>query len=154
MKGLQQIANDFFAKNKDVEKVYVTDDGFVFLKKNTADLHATTNADNKKLSVTKFERAKVKPDTSTSPETEGAGKGPGKGPDKKTKLTAEQRIEKIKAMTSVEEIDAFIKGDKAVTVKAAAAERKAELLSEKKSPEVPGTDDTGKDNTDTQNGKQ
>ena len=150
MKDLQKIANDFFAANPDVEKVYVTTDGFVFLTSNAANLHKNTNAEKKKLSVKEFEN-----------------NAPAKGKEPTpVKLTAEQRIEKIKAMTSVEEIDAFIKGDKAVTVKAAAAERKAELLSGSKTPEVRGDEvnadnltgadntDTGNEDTDTQNDKQ
>jgi len=149
MKDLQKIANDFFAANPDVEKVYVTTDGFVFLTQNAAHLHKTTNANQKKLEVKVFEN-----------------NAPAKGKEPKpVKLTAEQRIEKIKAMTSVEEIDAFIKGDKAKTVLAAAEAKKAELLSGSKAPEVRGDEvnagnltgaddtDTGSDNTDTQNDK-
>ena len=138
MKDLQKIANDFFTANPDVEKVYVTTDGFVFLTSNAANLHKNTNAEKKKLSVKEFEN-----------------NAPAKGKEPTpVKLTAEQRIEKIKAMTSVEEIDAFIKGEKAVTVKAAAAERKAELLSQKRTPEVNSDNVTGAEDTDTQNDKQ
>ena len=132
MKDLQKIANDFFTANPDVEKVYVTTDGFVFLTQNAAHLHKTTNANQKKLEVKVFENNAPVKDKEPKP----------------VKLTAEQRIEKIKAMDSVEEIDAFIKGEKAVTVKAAADERKAELLSQKETPDTES--DTGSDHTDTQ----
>ena len=108
MKDLNKIANDFFAKNKEAKKIYVTDDGYVFLNKNMADLHAKSNPAGKKLTVKEFVNdSKPKKDD--------------------TKLTAEERIEKIMQAETVAEVEELLKGEKAKTVKEAGAQKIAEL---------------------------
>jgi len=55
MKNLKNIAEEYFREHPDVNKVYITDDGFIFLNKNAAELHARYNPAGKKLSVKTFE---------------------------------------------------------------------------------------------------
>jgi len=109
MKDLNKIANDFFAKNKEAKKIYVTDDGYVFMNKNMADLHANSNPAGKKLTVKEFVND-YKPKKDDTP-----------------KLTAEERIEKIIQAEKVKEVESLLKGEKAKTVKEAGAQKIAEL---------------------------
>ena len=132
MKDLNSIAKTFFEKNKDVEKVYITTDGFVFINKNAADLHANTS--DKKLSVKKFENTTVSVD--------------------EPKKTAEERIAAIEEAETIEAVEALLKGEKAKTVKEAGAKKIAELKtlaqSGQKNPETRG-DEVTKDNLKTDN---
>jgi len=132
MKDLNSIAKTFFDKNKDVEKVYITSDGFVFINKNAADLHANTS--DKKLSVKKFENTTVSVD--------------------EPKKTAEERIAAIEEAETIEAVEALLKGEKAKTVKEAGAKKIAELKtlaqSGQKNPETSG-DEVTEDNVKKDN---
>jgi len=145
MENLQKIAQGFFKKNPDVEKVYVTSDGYVFLKKNAADLHAQHNPAGKKLSVKVFENEiaipkQVLAGLSQAPSNDSEDKTGGASSEKK--LSAEERIEKINEAQTPEEVEALLKGEKAKTVKEAGQKKIAELLSGKKTPEVRGDEVT------------
>jgi len=119
MKDLNKIANDFFAKNKEAKKIYVTDDGYVFLNKNMADLHAKSNPAGKKLTVKEFENG-------SKPKN-----------DETAKLTAEERIEKIMQAETVAEVEELLKGEKAKTVKEAGAQKIAELQAKETGADSP-----------------
>lgn len=107
MKNLEQIAKDFFGKNKDVEQIYITDEGFVFINRNAAELHAKSNPGGKKLGIKTFNN----PGASQEPE----------------KKTADERIAAIEAAKSIEEVENLLKGEKAKTVKEA-GQKKIEAL--------------------------
>jgi len=134
MKNLQSIAEGFFKKNPKTKKVYVTSDGYVFINKNAADLHAKHNPSGKKLSVQMFENL-----TGDKPDS-GASTGSATGKEKK--LSAEERIEKINKAQTPEEVETLLKGEKAKTVKEAGQKKIAELLSGKEIPEVRGDEVT------------
>jgi hypothetical protein len=133
MKDLNSIAKAFFEQNKNVEKVYITTDGYVFVNKNAVDLHKQTAG--KKLSVKTFDNTFIA--TSTEP-----------------KKTVEERIASINEAETVEAVEALLKGEKAKTVKEAGVAKIAELKtlaqSGQDTPETRG-DDVTNDNVKTDN---
>lgn len=104
-KSKKELAAEAFAKYQDAKKVYVADDGNVFLNKNAADLHANTNKGKKKLKVDVFVRT--------------GGESKKETTSKAAKPSVEDRVKSINELTTVEAVDKALSGETAKTVKAA-----------------------------------
>lgn len=118
LEELKKLSKDVFKNNPKADKLLATSDGQFFLEKNknAAEFHAKKNGG---LKIHTFERTEEK--SADSKDAKEAG----------VKLTAEERIEKINAMTSVKEVEAALVEEKAKTVKAAGAEKIAALKAAK-----------------------
>ncbi|MDB0599796.1 hypothetical protein [Tenacibaculum maritimum] len=119
MKTFKEVAQEAYKKNKDTKGVFVTEDRYCFYNKNAANLHATTSG-KKKQKVYSFSA------------TDLAIKE--KSKDLQIdKPSVEERIAAVEKLASVEQIDLYIKGEKAKTV-LAAAKAKKEALTKKETP--------------------
>lgn len=107
---LKQLAEPVFKANPKADKLLATSDGQFFLEKNknAADFHAKNKGG---LRIYTIDR-----DGSIEDSNEDKDEQP-------VKLSAEERIEKINAMTSIEEVEAALVEEKAKTVKAAGLEK-------------------------------
>lgn len=116
-----------FESNPNVGLFNVTSDGQCFEKRNMAILHASKLSDQSILSMTK----EMAEEFLKSPKQVEADSAP--------KLSAEDRIEKVKSMSSVDELNAMFKIETAKTVKAAIDKRliNLELINAINSTETP-----------------
>jgi len=110
---LKKLAEPVFKANPKVDKLLATSDGQFFLEKNknAAEFHAKKKGGNQALRIYTIDR-----DGSIEDSNEDKDEQP-------AKLSAEERIEKINAMTSIEEVEAALVEEKAKTVKAAGLEK-------------------------------
>lgn len=109
MKDLQKLASDFFKENPNVEKLYVSTDGYLFTSKNAADLHKQTSTGKVEIKV--FEN---KPET-------------GEGSESRKELTAKEKIALIENAGTPEEVNALMEGEERKSVLAAAEKKLNEL---------------------------
>lgn len=132
MSKIQDIGAKTLKDNPTAKKVFVTSDGIPFLTENAANLHATSNASKKTLTVHVFNRTDTKPD---APKQTG-----------NKELTGSQKAKLRKAaivkLETVEAIDKALERETAPSVIKAGKERKDELIllakSETQSPETRG----------------
>ena len=109
-----------FENNPDADKLIITSDGQAFAKRNDASFHAstlgvkTTNVVFRADYVNGNVQEAVNTDADNKVK-EGAANG--------IKLSAEERIEKINACTTKDEVNALLEGEKAKTVIAAGEEK-------------------------------
>lgn len=104
-----------FQGNKDLKEVIATSDGQCFTSEDNAHTHASRGVGDSHIEV--VSRAEAEAWQIEQEVTE------------ETKQTAEQRIEAIEAADTVEAVQELLKGEKAVTVKAAGENRIKELES-------------------------
>jgi len=126
MKTKKEAAAAYFAANKDVRVVFVSDDFQVFASKNLCKLHCDTNRSGKKLEYNEIEKSSLKAKS-----------------DKMDKPKSEERIATINALTTVKSVDKALKGETATTVKSAGA-AKIKALNEAAAKADPRNDNKGK----------
>lgn len=123
---IQKRANAVLKENPDVDEVFATSDGQIFLTENAANLHKNFNAKKKKLSVASYE-VSGKP-TSNLKKVEDTGSE--ESPMQKGKREAKELKEKVATATQ-EELDviekAEVEGKNRKSIIKAIGERKAVL---------------------------
>lgn len=101
---IERIAQAFEA-NQEVELFHTTSDGQCFVKRNEASIHARSLADG---SITPITRGMLEK-AATVKQVEGESK----------KLSVEERMAKVESASTIEELEALLKGETAKTVKVA-----------------------------------
>jgi hypothetical protein len=111
-----------FDNNPDTDRLILTSDGQAFARKNDASFHASSLSDKSTTTVFRadYVNASASPDAPDGKSDDG---NTGKSDEVKVKLSAEDRIAKINACTTAEEVNALLVDEKAKTVLAAGEEK-------------------------------